>query len=223
MNKKIWSAALLAAVMLLGAGCGQKPGAAPGNAPEQNVPDQNAPDQNSGTDTPSPGNDSDVKQPDQGSAQPGGTNGSGGGSGQTTDTPDGNAQDDQKSETITVYYTDPDLMELKKGTSEIKFKNDKEKYTAAFKALQSSGNDQLVPLWEKAELKSVEFGDGKLTIDMHLPDEARFGSSGEAFAVDALKQTFFQFKEVQSLQLLVDGKQVESLMGHVTLENPETR
>jgi hypothetical protein len=43
------------------------------------------------------------------------------------------------------------------------------------------------------------------------------------FAIDALQKTFFQFDEVQSLELLVDGNQIESLMGHVELEHPMTR
>lgn len=191
MSKKIWSAALLAAVMLMAAGCGQKPGASPGGTPAQNPPEQNTPG------NPSGGNGS----------QGGGTQG---------------APGEQKTETVEVYYTDQELLDLKKASAEIKYGSEKEKYTAAFKALKA-GNGELVPLWEKAELKSAELVDGKLTLDLHIPDEARFGAGGEALAVDALKKTMFQFKEVEALQLLVDGKQVESLMGHVGLDNPETR
>lgn len=190
MSKKIWSAALLAATMLLTAGCGEKPGASPGDNPAQNPPDQSAP----GT-------------------PPGGNGGQDGTKG---------AANDQKNATVEVYYTDQELMNLKKASAEIRYSSEKEKYTAAFKALKN-GNDELLPLWEKVELKSAEMADGKLTLDLHIPEEARFGAGGEALAVDALKQTMFQFQEVQSLQLLVDGAQVESLMGHVDLENPETR
>ncbi|UNK20596.1 GerMN domain-containing protein [Paenibacillus sp. N3/727] len=179
MNKKIWSVGLLAAVMVLGAGCGQKPGAAPGNTSEQT----------------------------------GSTNGAGG----SSQTPE------ETTETITVYYTDPELLELQKGSSKIMLKKSSEKYEATFEALKKSDSAEMVSLWEKAELNSSTFEDGKLTLDLHIPDEARLGSGGELFAVDALKKTFFQFEEVKSLQLLVDGKQVESLMGHVELENPETR
>ncbi|MNP82329.1 hypothetical protein D3C76_1809300 [compost metagenome] len=49
------------------------------------------------------------------------------------------------------------------------------------------------------------------------------GSGGELLFLDVLKQTMFQFEEVQSIQLMVDGKETESLMGHVELENPIVR
>lgn len=190
MSKKIWSAALLAAVMLLAAGCGQKPGASPGGTPAQNPPEQNTPGNSSG-----------------GNGTQGGTQG---------------APSEQKTETVEVYYTDQELLNLEKASAEIKYDSEKEKYSAAFKALKS-GKGELLPLWEKVELKSAELANGKLTLDLHIPDEARFGAGGEALAVDALKKTMFQFKEVETMQLLVDGKQVESLMGHVGLDNPETR
>ncbi|WP_194541987.1 GerMN domain-containing protein [Paenibacillus sp. JZ16] len=199
MNKKIWSAGLLAAVMLIGAGCGQKPGAAPNDTPEQITP---APDNQTGQD------------------HSGASNGSGGsstGSGSEVTTPEA------KTESIKAYYTDPDLMELVEGTAEISYKEDQEKYEAAYQALQKSDKADMVPLWEKIGLNSLKFENGALTLDVTVPDEANLGAGGESFAIDAIKKTFFQFDEVKSLQILVDGQQTESLMGHVDLENPMTR
>lgn len=208
MNKKIWTVGLLAAVMVFGAGCGQKPEAAPGNTPEQTT-----------STTPSPGAEPAPQQPAEGGSSTGTTNGAGSSSQTPAETP----ENDKKTEQITVYYSDPELLELKKGSANITFEKDNEKYKAVFEALQKSDSAELIPLWEKVKLNSSTFEDGKLTLDLHIPDEANLGAGGEGFAVDALKQTFFQFEEVKSLQLLVDGKQVESLMGHVELENPETR
>ncbi|GIO97452.1 hypothetical protein J14TS5_25380 [Paenibacillus lautus] len=199
MNKKIWSAGLLAAVMLIGAGCGQKPGAAPDNTPGQVTP---APDDQTG-------------QSNNGTSN--GSGGSSTGSGSEVTTPEA------KTESIKAYYTDPDMMELVEGTAEISYKEDQEKYEAAYQALQKSGNAEMIPLWEKIGLKSLKFENGALTLDVTVPDEANLGAGGESFAVDAIKKTFFQFDEVQSLQILVDGQQTESLMGHVDLENPMTR
>lgn len=187
LNKKIWSAALLAAVMLLGAGCGQNAGTEPGSSPEQNAP------------------------------APGGQTGQGAGGDNGTEQPD------IQTESIKAYYTDPNLMELREGAAEISYLTAEEKYTAAYKTLQSSDREELVPLWEKIELKSVSFEEETLTLDVHVPAEANLGSGGEAFAIDALKNTFFQFEEVNAIKLLVDGLQAESLMGHVTLEYPMTR
>ncbi|MNJ00980.1 hypothetical protein D3C73_1604640 [compost metagenome] len=49
------------------------------------------------------------------------------------------------------------------------------------------------------------------------------GSGGEVLLMDALKKAVFQFSEVQALDILVDGKIVDSLMGHVELEHPIKR
>ncbi|MGG3282340.1 GerMN domain-containing protein [Paenibacillus solani] len=197
MNRKFWSIGLLAAVMLVSAGCGQKPGAAPDNTPEQV--------------TPAPGG-----QTGQGNEDP--TSGAGGASTGTDVT-----KPETKTESIKSYYTDPDVMELVEGTANISYKEDQDKYEAAYQTLQKSDNQGMIPLWEKIEMKSLKFENGTITIDVHVPDEANLGAGGEAFAIDAIKKTFFQFDEVKSIQLLVDGQQAESLMGHVDLEYPMTR
>ncbi|MBY3626982.1 GerMN domain-containing protein [Acinetobacter sp. CUI P1] len=60
----------------------------------------------------------------------------------------------------------------------------------------------------------------RATLDIHLPNSARLGSTGEDVALQVIQKTVFQFDEIKSLDLLVDGKAVESLMGHVELEHP---
>ncbi|WP_438351157.1 GerMN domain-containing protein [Paenibacillus sp. FA6] len=131
--------------------------------------------------------------------------------------------DSVSSEKIAVYFTDPQAEELIEAEQEIRFSDEVEKYGSAFKALQSSNNPDLIPLWSKIELKSISFDAGDITMDIHMPDEARLGSGGESFALTALKKTLFQFEEVKSIELLVDNESVESLMGHVELEHPMVR
>ena len=69
----------------------------------------------------------------------------------------------------------------------------------------------------------MKFHDGVLAIDVHIPDDARLGSGGELLALDALKETMFQFEELNNLELLIDGKALESFMGHSELEHPISR
>jgi len=223
MNKKIWIAALLVTVMAVAAGCGSKPTAAPNQT------------QGAGTET----NVTEVEgetitepvtaEPEENTTPTESTEGSS--EGTTTTTPPSEtstetpatSESDQKK-TITVFYTDEEELELHKASAEISYASDDAKYKAAFESLQQSKDAKLVPLWAKEiELKSVQFKDGALTLDIHMPDTARLGAGGESYALDALKQTFFQFDEVKSLDLLVDGQQSESLMGHVDLEHPMTR
>ncbi len=190
-------AALVLALAL--AGCGQKPQTAPQGTEQPPTGMAEQP-------SPAPGTDSNVSQ----------------GAGQN-DTNNTNTEE-PKLQTVQVelYYTDDNLMELTKVQRDIQFREDKDKYAEAFKQLQVAESG-LFSLWEKVILKKASFGDGELHIDIQLPDEARLGSGGEALAIEALKATMFQFDEVRSLELTVDGEQVESLMGHVELEHPMTR
>lgn len=130
---------------------------------------------------------------------------------------------DQTTETIDVFFTDDQITDLIKEPTDITYSNSSEKYLASLKALQTTNNDKLMSLWEKITFKTAEFKEGIVTVDIHIPSEARLGSGGEALAIDALKSTLFQFSEVEGIELLVDGNKAESLMGHVELEYPMTR
>jgi len=223
MNKKIWIAALLVTVMAVAAGCGSKPTAAPnqtqGAGTENNVTEVEGETITEPV-TAEPEENTTPTESTEGSSEE-----------TTTTTPPSETSTEKpatsesnEKKTITVFYTDEEELELHKASAEISYTSDDAKYKAAFESLQQSKDDKLVPLWSKEiELKSVQFKDGALTLDIHMPDTARLGAGGESYALDALKQTFFQFDEVKSLDLLVDGQQTESLMGHVDLEHPMTR
>ncbi|RPK28605.1 GerMN domain-containing protein [Paenibacillus xylanexedens] len=223
MNKKIWIAALLVTVMAVAAGCGSKPTAAPnqtqGAGTENNVTEVEGETITEPV-TAEPEENTTPTESTEGSSEE--TTTTTPPSETSTDTPTTSESNEKK--TITVFYTDEEELELHKASAEISYASDDAKYKAAFESLQQSKDAKLVPLWsKKIELKSVQFKDGALTLDIHMPDTARLGAGGESYALDALKQTFFQFDEVKSLDLLVDGQQTESLMGHVDLEHPMTR
>ncbi|MGO4731545.1 GerMN domain-containing protein [Paenibacillus sp. 2KB_22] len=223
MNKKIWIAALLVTVMAVAAGCGSKPTAAPnqtqGAGTENNVTEVEGETITEPV-TAEPEENTTPTESTEGSSEE--TTTTTPPSETSTDTPTTSESNEKK--TITVFYTDEEELELHKASAEISYASDDAKYKAAFESLQQSKDAKLVPLWSKdIELKSVQFKDGALTLDIHMPDTARLGAGGESYALDALKQTFFQFDEVKSLDLLVDGQQTESLMGHVDLEHPMTR
>jgi len=209
MNKKWWCTGLIALVVVIGTGCGDKPQAGPSNSTNEGqkevvtVPEKEVPATNASGDKGTESTEDVDKDKGKDKAK--------------------EEQVSSKKETISVYYTDPQEMELKQSKLEITFEDDLQKYKAAFKALQSSNNDELIPLWGKVELKSLDMKNGAITMDIHLPDEARLGSGGEMFALESLQNTLFQFDEVKSIELLVDGQQVESLMGHADLEHPMTK
>ncbi|GAB6990233.1 GerMN domain-containing protein [Paenibacillus pini] len=215
MNRKIWCAGLLTLVMIIGTGCGEKALSGTDSTQQQNAAGQNQVDDKDPV-TVKPNTDKEtVAKPDSGTqTKP---------ESEKTPPKDPDKSSSMKKEKIDVYYTDPQEMELKKSQKEISFQDELGKYKEAYKSLQSSNSADLVSLWAKVELKSLVYKDGAMTMDVHLPDEARLGAGGEQYALDALKNTMFQFNEVKSVELLVDGAKVESLMGHVDLDHPMTK
>jgi spore germination protein GerM len=144
-----------------------------------------------------------------------------------TETPGSAAQpetEQQKTkQTIALYYTDDNLMELKKEEQEIAYTDDLDKYKQAIALLEKPKDEAHAPLWKDFHYHSVTFDKGTLTIDADGKNVYNLGSSGEGMAIDALKDTLFQFDEVQKIVILVDGKPTESLMGHVSIDEPLTR
>jgi len=126
--------------------------------------------------------------------------------------------------TIRAYYADDQLTGLKEADREIDVSPGRSKYEYAFEALQTE-TDGLVPLWKHIVLNRIEFAEnsGRLNIDISIPDHALLGAGGEALALEALQRTIFQFDEVRQIELTVDGRRVESLMGHVSLDHPLLR
>ncbi|WP_419873686.1 GerMN domain-containing protein [Candidatus Pristimantibacillus sp. PTI5] len=119
-----------------------------------------------------------------------------------------------------IYLTDAELNETVEQPVELTFETEADLVKAAIAELQKDAGENALSLWKPIEVKTVELADGLVTIDIHLPDEARLGAPGEMFVIETLKKTLFQFDFVKSIELLVDGAEIETLMGHVELEHP---
>lgn len=141
----------------------------------------------------------------------------------TQQTPLVEPQSQLKKQTITVFYTDNKIEELKKEEQEIEFADDLEKYKKAISFLEKPKQAEHDPLWQNFKYHSVTFDKGKMTIDADSSNVYNVGAMGEVLAIDALKQTLFQFPEVEKIIILEDGQPIDSLMGHVEIDQALTR
>jgi hypothetical protein len=137
--------------------------------------------------------------------------------------PQPEAEPQKNKAKIAVYYSDSDVTELRQEEQEIAYTDDLEKYKQAIELLAKPTKKEHVPLWENFNYHSIKFENGQLTIDASSENQYNLGSGGELLAIDALKQTLFQFPEVEKIVILEDGKAVDSLMGHVDISEPLTR
>ncbi|TDG00173.1 GerMN domain-containing protein [Paenibacillus piri] len=125
---------------------------------------------------------------------------------------------------IKAYFGDEQATKLVEKEVTISYKDEKDKYMAALQALKNVPQDgKLVPLAGALGFKSAELKDKKLNVDLTVSGEGRLGAPGEKMLLDAIRQTLFQFKEVDAIDILVDGKPAESLMGHMDLPHPIKR
>lgn len=123
---------------------------------------------------------------------------------------------------VTVYVTDEQLTELQERKVTIAYANEAELVEKAIGALQENDGTK-ISLWHDIAVDSVTLDERIAKIDISFPDEARFGAPGELMLIDSLKKTLFQFSFIDGIDLLVEGEQTESVMGHVELEHPMVR
>lgn len=125
----------------------------------------------------------------------------------------------EKEMAIKAYYgpSNGDNTALVEKQVSIKFDKDENKYLAALNALKKSPSADAVSLCPKTSFLSAKLSSGKLSVNLNIPDEDRLGSAGEGLLLDAFRKTLFQFNEVETFEILVNGKKPDSLMGHFEL------
>jgi hypothetical protein len=130
---------------------------------------------------------------------------------------------DNKQLKLKIYYGNENGDKLVEQETNISYKQDDEKYLATLEALSTSADPAKLPLLKGFTFKKVTAQNGLLTMDISMAPESRLGAGGEELLLKALKQTLFQFTEIKSIEVLVDGKAVDSLMGHMELPHPIKR
>lgn len=129
--------------------------------------------------------------------------------------------------TVNVYYPDDQGTKLIAVKRYIKATAQKDKYTAAMESLmqgtKAKGQTTIIP--KQAKLRSVRVESGVAKVDFSQDIVKHFvgGSTGEEMLVGSVVDTLTEFPEVKKVQILIEGKSVETLAGHMDLSEPLKR
>lgn len=128
--------------------------------------------------------------------------------------------------TVKVYYPDEQGLKLQAVKKTVKV-GSVDKYTAALKALldgtKEKGLATIVP--KQAKIKSVKVQGDTAFVDFddNLIKKFIGGSTGEEMLVGSIVNTLTEFPEITKVQILVEGKKIESISGHLDLTKPVER
>ncbi|MGM0438131.1 MAG: GerMN domain-containing protein [Bacillota bacterium] len=83
-------------------------------------------------------------------------------------------------------------------------------------------NSQTIP--DEVELKDIEIvnGEARVNFNRALIDNHWGGSTGERMTVYSIVNTLTQFEEIEEVTLLIEGEEVNTLVGHMDLTKPLT-
>ena len=125
---------------------------------------------------------------------------------------------------IKVYFPDDAGINLVAVDRTVEIKNDAEKYFAAVNSLINyPGEKDLTVIFPKnAKINSVTFKNGTAFVDFDKNIKKSFagGSTGEELLVNSVVKTLTEFPEVKQVRFLIDGKEIETLSGHMDLSEP---
>ena len=127
---------------------------------------------------------------------------------------------------IAVYYPDDQGMKLIAVKRTVQVETG-DKYTAAMQSLmqgtKEKGQTAIIP--KQAKLKGVTVKGDTAYVDFSQDLVRHFsgGSTGEEMLVGSVVNTLTEFSEIKKVQILIEGKPVESLAGHMDLTVPLTR
>ena len=134
---------------------------------------------------------------------------------------------DVQTLTVNVYYPNEQGTKLLPSSRKIETGSSKDKYTAALESLMKGptekGQTAIFP--KKAKLLSVTLKNGTAVVNFSKELQTNFvgGSTGEEMLVGSIVNTLTEFSEVYNVHILFDGKNIETLSGHMDLSVPISR
>ncbi len=128
---------------------------------------------------------------------------------------------------VKIYYPDESGNKLVAVERKIEIGNVKEKYSAAVNELIKQPQEKylsgIFPKNAKLIDVKVENGTAYVNFDKSVITNFVGGSTGEEFLVGSVVDTLTEFPEIKQVKFLIDGKEIETLAGHVDLSVPIKR
>lgn len=126
---------------------------------------------------------------------------------------------------ITVYRATPDAMYLVPETHQIAYNDAPAKSAVELLLAEPSSKDVVSPIPPGTALRKLVIKDHVAYVDFNdkLIKNNVGGSTSERLLVGAIVNTLTEFPEIQKVQILVDGKNIETIAGHVDLSEPLSR
>ena len=134
-------------------------------------------------------------------------------------------KDTGKEHTVTVYFPNNNGTRLVAEKRKVAAKKDK--YMAAMEELMkgTKDKDKTVIIPKNAKMKSVKVLNGIAKVDFSKEFQTEFagGSTGEEMLIGSIVDTLTEFDDVQKVRFLIEGKEIDSLCGHMDLSEPIAR
>ena len=125
---------------------------------------------------------------------------------------------------VKVYYPDESGLRLVEVERQIEVKKDADKYALAVETMMEPPKEKaLAAIFPKrAKLLSVTVENGIATVNFDEGLRKHFvgGSAGETFLVGSVVNALTNFDEIKGVRFLIDGKEIDSLSGHMDLSEP---
>lgn len=132
------------------------------------------------------------------------------------------AQDNMK---LTVYYATKDAMHLVAEVHEVPKNSHPAQTALELLPVAPSNRDLVSTLPQGTKVRGISVKDHVAVVDFSdaIIKNNPGGSATEALLVGAVVNTLTEFSDIHKVQILVEGKKVESLTGHMDVSEPLSR
>jgi spore germination protein GerM len=130
------------------------------------------------------------------------------------------------TETIKVYFPNDEGTKLIAESKKIK-NSGADQYTETMNALLEGSKDKkvvsIIPAGTKLRSVKVDKGIAYVDFSQELIKKFNGGSTGELMLVGSIVDTLTEYPEIKGVQILVEGKKVETIAGHMDTSEPLKR